>query len=215
MNIFQFSISSQNVPILAYEFGNKEPLLLILSLVHGDETEGFIATNSLINDFIKDYSFKQKIIIVPYFNIDGFINKTRGNANNVDLNRNLPTNDWSKNFIKKKYYPGLSPASEIENQKLIEFINNRNIKMILSLHSWNPLINVNGNCFKEAKILAEHTKYEIKEDIGYPTPGSLGTFCGLERNIPTITYEMQRGALPSEIINIHVTAIKKLIKFMD
>ena len=26
-------------------------------------------------------------------------------------------------------------------------------------------------------------------DLGYPTPGSFGTYCGIERNIPTITLE--------------------------
>jgi protein MpaA len=32
--------------------------------------------------------------------------------------------------------------------------------------------------------------YPIEENIGYPTPGSFGTWAGIERNIPTITLEL-------------------------
>ena len=32
--------------------------------------------------------------------------------------------------------------------------------------------------------------YPLQEDIGYPTPGSFGTYCGIERKIPTITLEL-------------------------
>ena len=32
--------------------------------------------------------------------------------------------------------------------------------------------------------------YPVEESIGYPTPGSFGTYAGVERNIPTITLEM-------------------------
>jgi protein MpaA len=41
--------------------------------------------------------------------------------------------------------------------------------------------------------------YEITEDIGYPTPGSLGTYAGWERQIPTITFEIERGLPLSEV----------------
>ena len=30
----------------------------------------------------------------------------------------------------------------------------------------------------------------VKKDIGYPTPGSFGTYAGIERNIPIITIEL-------------------------
>ncbi|OFZ18133.1 MAG: hypothetical protein A2Z20_06210 [Bdellovibrionales bacterium RBG_16_40_8] len=49
-----------------------------------------------------------------------------------------------------------------------------------------PQFNLDG-------ILARITGYKIVENIGYPTPGCLGTYCGLERNIPTLTYEIERG----------------------
>ena len=53
--------------------------------------------------------------------------------------------------------------------------------------------------------------YEVKTDIGYPTPGSLGTYCGLEKGIPTITYEVERGLDFQKVLNTHVPAIQKAL----
>ena len=55
-----------------------------------------------------------------------------------------------------------------------------------------------GMPHKVAKAMHTALALEITEDIGYPTPGSLGTYCGLERNLPTITWELQRGLKESE-----------------
>ena len=34
--------------------------------------------------------------------------------------------------------------------------------------------------------------YEAKDNIGYPTPGSLGSWAGIDRQIPMITLELPR-----------------------
>ena len=38
--------------------------------------------------------------------------------------------------------------------------------------------------------MARENKYEVRSDIGHATPGSLGTWAGFERQIPTITLEL-------------------------
>ena len=43
---------------------------------------------------------------------------------------------------------------------------------------------------KLAEKISEITGYPVQKDIGYPTPGSFGTYSGVERDIPTITVEM-------------------------
>ena len=93
----------------------------------------------------------------------------------------------------------------------MKWIDKHQPKLIISLHSWKPLINTNGDCFPEAKIMSEVTGYKLTDDIGYPTPGSLGEYCGLERNIPVITYEAARGGTIKEALNIHVPAIEKAL----
>ena len=47
--------------------------------------------------------------------------------------------------------------------------------------------------------------------FGYPTPGSLGDYCGIERDIPVITYEAAREGSIKEALNLHVPAIEKAL----
>ena len=166
--------------------------------MHGDETEGV----RFLWDFAKEYPstispYKDiAIYLLPVLNPDGVISRKRQNARGVDLNRNLPTKDWRKEYTEEKYYPGEKPLSEKENQVLVELIKRYKPQYILTLHSYSKkaLINPNGkNAIYFAKPISQRLSYPIEEDMGYPTPGSLGTYAGEERGIPTITFEFLRG----------------------
>jgi protein MpaA len=61
--------------------------------------------------------------------------------------------------------------------------------MILSFHTWKPILNYNGECRDIADFLAKSNNYETASDIGYPTPGSLGTFATEKYNCPVLTFE--------------------------
>jgi protein MpaA len=41
--------------------------------------------------------------------------------------------------------------------------------------------------------MARHNGYPASPNIGYPTPGSLGSYAGVDRQIPTITLELPRN----------------------
>ncbi len=206
-----FGLTVQGLPIYSYDFGTKGVQVLILAGVHGDEPEGIYVAKGLLHSFLESFEYKLKLTLIPIFNIEGALKGNRTNGNNVDLNRNLPTKNWTNKYEKQKYYPGLSPCSEPENKSLIKWIENYEPKLIISLHSWNPVINTNGECNPEAEIISQHTKYKISDYIGYPTPGSLGDYCGIERNIPTITYEVAKGSSVKESLELHVPAIKKAL----
>lgn len=184
---------------------------MILGGVHGDEPEGVVAAWGLLKTLMSKFDYKLNLTLVPEFNLDGIIDKTRMNANKVDLNRNLPTKDWSPEARSPRYNPGPHPLSETENQGLVQFLKDHKVKFITSLHSWEPMININGNCEEEAQVLAKMTGYKIEKDIGYPTPGSLGTYAGFEQNIPTITYEIQRDMDLTEVAKVHVPALLKML----
>lgn len=207
-----FTYTSKGLPVPAYEFNSGGKEILILGGVHGDEVEGVIAGFELLKHFMKSYDYKMNLTLVPQFNLEGVIFKTRGNGNGVDLNRNLPTKDWSPEIKTLRYHPGPSAGSEAENHGLMSYLENKKPALVLSLHSWNPVLNVNGDCYKFANILADKTGYKIDDDIGYPTPGCLGTFAGLERQCPTLTYEIERGLAAEEILCIHVPAILDALK---
>ncbi|KYG65436.1 carboxypeptidase [Bdellovibrio bacteriovorus] len=210
-----FTYTSKGMPVLSYEFHNGGPEVLILGGVHGDEVEGVIAAQELMKHFMKSNPYKLNITLVPQFNLEGVIFKTRGNGNGVDLNRNLPTKDWSPEVKTPRYHPGPAAGSENENKGLMAYCEAKKPVFILSLHSWHPVLNVNGDCRKVAEVLAKHTGYKIDDDIGYPTPGCLGTYTGLERNLPTLTYEIERGLSAEKIIEIHVPAILESLKVLE
>ncbi len=215
MKSFIFGKSSQNIPIPAYQWSNSGAHVLILAGVHGDEVEGVIAAHGLTEAFLTAYAYKLRMTLVPMFNIDGVLKNTRQNGNGVDLNRNLPTQDWTSDIANPRYYPGPSANSESENQALTQFIEKEKPRIIYSLHSWLPLLNINGKCHREAEVIQKHTGYKISEDIGYPTPGCLGTFCGLERDIPTLTYEIERGLPAEAILKTHVPALLEALKVTE
>lgn len=209
--------SPLGLPVKGYRFFNantssKQKKVLILGGVHGDEIEGVIAAESLLSKLTTSYELNLDLLLVPHFNPDGVFHRTRTNSRGVDLNRNLPTKDWSPVIKTERYHPGPEANSEPENQWLAKYINDEKPEFVLSLHSWHPVLNVNGDCMKEAETLAKFTGYRIDADIGYPTPGCLGTYAGLERTSPTLTYEIERGLDAASILKIHVPAILECLK---
>ena len=210
-NMKLFGNSSQGLPIVSYLFGKQGPVILILGGTHGDEPEGNYIALGLLKKWMEKFPYKLQLTLVPCFNIEGSLLCQRTNANQVDLNRNLPTKNWTSKAAQKRYHPGLQAGSEPESKALIEWIDKNKPQLIISLHSWKPIINTNGNCQPEADIMAEATGYKITDNIGYPTPGSLGDYCGLERGIPVITYEAARRGTITEALNIHVPTIEKAL----
>lgn len=211
MEMFKFGETQLKLPIHGFSFKpasvtGKKAHVLIIGGVHGDEPEGVAAARGLLEHFRLNYDLDLFITLVPEFNPEGVLLRERVNSNKVDLNRNLPTKDWTPVAAKERYNPGPAALSEKENQALVKFLNETKIDLIISVHSWNPMLNTNGE-IPEAKVIAELTGYSIEPDIGYPTPGSLGTYAGLENNIPTLTYEIERDIPFDRVINIHVPAI--------
>jgi protein MpaA len=207
MQAFEFGRTQSGLPITGYRFGSTGPRVLILGGVHGDEIEGVWAGLGLLAEFSRSFDFKLRLTLVPMFNLDGVLAKDRRNSNKVDLNRNLPSKDWTSEVATERYFPGVKANSESENKALVHFLDEEKPQMIFSLHSWKPMLNINGNCRPEAEIINEKTGYAIEETIGYPTPGCLGTYAGIERGMPTLTYEIERGLDQASILRIHVPAI--------
>lgn len=212
---FHFGYTSEGLSIPAYKFGYKGPEILIVGGVHGDEIEGIVAANGLLQNLATAFPFKLNLTLVPIFNLDGALRNERRNARGVDLNRNLPTQDWSPQVAQPRYNPGLKANSEPENQALVDYLKTKKPEFVITLHSWKPMLNVNGDCGAVAQTISQRTGYIITEDIGYPTPGSLGTYCGLERQIPTITYEIERGLSARPILENHVPALVEALKVLE
>ena len=173
----------------AFISGKKgDKFLYLIAGTHGDEVEGVYVLEELLKweGLLKTH---YPMVVIPILNKDGYHKKNRLNARGVDLNRNYPTLDWNPKASEAKYYPGKSPLSEPENIFLDNLFKHYPPGFTMSFHSWMPLINYNGDSKKEAEFLARYNSYPVKEDIGYPVPGSLGTYLPQRYHSPVITFE--------------------------
>ena len=158
--------------------------VLVIGCMHGDEPQG----KYLIQEYLKSNT-ETKLLFIPCLNPDGIKSNTRVNANGVDLNRNFPTKNW-KLTEKNNFYGGQEPASEIETKFLINVIEEYKPELILTLHAPYKVVNYDGDVLNIAQKISEIIKYPVEASIGYPTPGSFGTWAGIENKIPTITLEL-------------------------
>lgn len=183
--------SVEGHPIPVFKTDIKAPkYLYLIGGVHGDEVEGVYVLKELFAWLKLEHSLKDiPMIVIPILNVDGYKNQTRVNAHSVDLNRNLPTKDWSGVFKEARYNPGAKALSEPENQFLVKLMDKYKPGFILSFHTWKPILNYNGDCKDVAEYLNGFNNYEMASDIGYPTPGSLGTFAVEKYQSPVLTFE--------------------------
>ena len=164
--------------------------LYLLAGTHGDEVEGVYVLQKLFEWLKGEHTLRDlPIVVIPVLNPDGYRNSTRVNSHAVDLNRNYPSQNWSNTAKKEKYFPGPVALSEPENKFLVKLMDKFKPGLVLSFHSWKPLLNFNGPIEDIAQYLASHNEYEMASDVGYPTPGSLGCFVPEKYNSGVLTFE--------------------------
>lgn len=164
----------------------KGDCILIIGVAHGDEPQGEFLINNYLN---KISTLPQNLLFIPSLNPDGQQLETRTNANEVDINRNFPTENWELGE-RNRYFGGEKPASEVETRFVIDIIEKYAPKLIITLHTPFKIVNFDGEAREISEKIAEIFNYPVEESIGYPTPGSFGTWAGVERQIPIITIEM-------------------------
>ena len=207
--------SREGRPLEVTAFGPQTRTILFLGGVHGDEIEGVWLMRALMEAW--DKSFPERTLgalVWPEVNPDGVANQKRWNGSGVDLNRNLPSKDWSPEVKNPRYPPGPEACSEPENRALVKLIREERPVAILSAHSFHRFqINVNGPTGEWGARLHKICGYPVTEDIGYPTPGCLGTYSGRELCIPTITLEIERGISEEQVLNLHVPVIEESLAY--
>jgi protein MpaA len=116
-------------PIEAVRLGTKGGVVVVVvGVIHGNEEAGLLITDTLQEAVVPNGI---DLWIIPTMNPDGTALDQRGNANQVDLNRNFPYN-WKK-MGKPGYwqYAGKSKASEPETKAVVAFM--RQIKPALGI----------------------------------------------------------------------------------
>jgi protein MpaA len=166
---------------------------LFLGAFHGDEgisTQLLETFQRYLQEECPTINHSEPFVIVPAVNPDGLALQQRMNAAGVDLNRNFPTTDWCEENLNSPYYSGPQAGSEPETQVMLRLLAAHRPAKIISVHAPYKVINFDGPARPLADRMAEFCGYPVVESIGYPTPGSFGTYVGKEREIATITLEL-------------------------
>lgn len=187
--------SVEHRPIVATQIGDGTPVTLILGGMHGDEPAGAYVVETLAR-YLKSHSLPKgdEVVLVPRVNPDGLARRTRDNAHRVDINRNFPTPDWGRHSQHGRFDPGPHPASEPATRIVMRLIAKLHPRLIITVHDPFHQLNIDGPAWRFARMMQRFDHYRITTYIGYPTPGSLGTYAGKIRHIPTITLELPNVA---------------------
>ena len=193
--------------------------VLLFAGIHGEEAETTLALSRALRQLPEP---SPQCAVVLAANPDGLIRGTRGNALGVELNRNFPTQDWQPNPVPHRstledpsdvmLSPGTEPGSEPETRALVALIDELKPEAVIALHA--PLACIDdANRSPLAQWLAKRTGLPLVEDVGYPTPGSLGTW-GQEQGLTVVTYEFPL-ATPDQIVRDHVPVLVELLTRTD
>jgi len=189
--------------------------LLVMASMHGDECETTVVLSEALR-CVREQALATPVIL--NVNPDGTALGTRCNARGVDLNRNWPTRNWTPETVFYKAHgetvrdielsPGPAPASEPETQALRDLVAALRPAAIVSLHA--PLGCVEDPDRKPlAQWIAREAGLPLVPDVGYLTPGSLGTWA-VEQGINIITWELPPEPIPA-LLASHAPVLRRLL----
>jgi len=189
--------------------------ILIFAGIHGEEPE----TTVLLSQVIRQMeAVSPHCAVVLAANPDGLSRGTRCNANGVDLNRNFPAENWSPEPVPYRWgkelprdvslSPGEGPGSEPETRAVVNLVESVEPEYLISIHA--PLACIDDpDLTPLGKWISEKTELPHVEGVGYPTPGSFGSWA-LDRDLRLITYELPSASL-EENRKIHGPVLLELL----
>ncbi len=217
VEILGSSVAGEPIELLL--FGSGPETVLIVGGIHGDERNAAELAEALVAH-LRSVDGRvpagRTIAVLPRANPDGLARNTRVNANGVDLNRNFPALNWRRAPRGNRHGP--QPASEPETRAIMAAVERLRPSVIVSIHAIHggrECNNYDGPARAIAERMAELNGYPATASIGYPTPGSFGTWAGIDRGIPTITLELPRRATREEVWPQQKAALLSVVGLND
>jgi protein MpaA len=184
-------------PIFARRFGGAGAPLLVMGGIHGDEPASVDALLELAARLDgAGLSPLPPFWLLPGANPDGLGAGRKNSARDVDLNRNFPARSFATAHAPG-YFPGPAPLSEPETQAIAALIAGEPIGGAVAVHAPFACVNYDGPAAAWAEAVAAACGWPARGDIGYPTPGSFGSWLGIDRALPVLTIELPPGPLTS------------------
>jgi murein peptide amidase A len=168
------------------------PALVVVGGVHGDEPSSVAAVLELAAS-LERAPCARPIWLWPALNPDGVVAGRKNSATDVDLNRNFPARNFTTSHTPG-YDPGPRPLSEPETRALAALLDGERVAGVVAVHAPFACVNYDGPAAAWAAEVAAACGWPVREDIGYPTPGSLGSWLGCDRQWPVLTLELPPGS---------------------
>ncbi|MEM1452735.1 MAG: M14 family zinc carboxypeptidase, partial [Planctomycetota bacterium] len=168
--------SREERAIRAITLGAKGPRIAFLAGIHGDEQEGLRHLDEAL-DVLAAHPVHARVI--EDVNPDGTAAGTRTTSAGVDPNRNWPASNFSP-ARRRGPAPLSEPGVAATHADLVAF----DPQLIVVLHSTSrgPFVNYDGPAdgFARRFAVAAGDPWRVEPSMGYPTPGSLGTWFGVD-----------------------------------
>jgi protein MpaA len=207
--------SVQGTPLILAIFGHGPDRVLIFGGIHGSEPTSAVLARKLA-DYLRihwELFNGRTVAILAEANPDGLAGQRRVNAHGVDLNRNFPAANWQLSRGRRRH--GSAAASEPETRAIIQAVELIRPSRIISIHSTRRgthCNNFDGPAEHLASLMSRFNGYPVKTTMGYPTPGSFGSWAGIDRAIPTITLELPSDLSGSECWRENADALVAFIQ---
>ena len=209
-----YGASVRGLPLHVWLPGAGETDLLLFAAIHGEEPE----TTALLSKALRSLRVPPaRCAVILSANPDGMLLGTRGNARGVELNRNFPATNWQEAPISARwslegdrvtFSTGARPGSEPETRALMSLVERLRPQVVIALHS--PLGCIDDPATSPlGRWLARATDLPLVPDVGYPTPGSFGSWCR-EIGQPVITYELP-GQSVATLQTVHLPVLIELL----
>ena len=91
------------------------------------------------------------------------------------------------------YFPGPRRCPSPRRASLAALVDARAVAAVVAVHAPFACVNYDGPAAAWAEAVAAACGWPARADIGYPTPGSLGSWLGVDRGLPVLTLELPPG----------------------
>lgn len=204
--VFSIGTSTQGRGITAYSFGSGPSKIIFVGALHGNEKSSTYLLNRWIDALeagADRIPSNRTIIVIPNSNPDGYAVDQRTNANNVDLNRNFPANDWKTGVTMPdgsylEHGGGTTALSEPESQAVANYILSQGPRLVMSYHASGAIASPNESGDSQAIAIT----YAQKSTVGYLNSGSTGSFFDYDTTGSMENWLHDKYSIPSIIVEL-------------
>ncbi len=158
--------------ITATSIGSGSRTVVIIGGLHtGVEAETVALVDRLQREFAEDAGTLPRdvrLVFIASANPDGLEFDVRTNANDVDLNRNWRTHDWTPDAIHgdAAVFGGDAPLSEPETRALHDYLLDLDPSMVLSIHGFAGVVQHNreGAAERLAESFGDAADFEVIDE---------------------------------------------------